>query len=288
MAEPPNIWLSLPSRPQNVTVVRQALTGVSELLSLDASEANDLNTVVTEACNNVVRHAYAGDEGPMEVEVYVLEDAVAVVVRDHGVGMPEDHHESRNHDEDEHFDVVHSTRMGLLVIDALSSEIEFTEPACGGTEIRIWQLTSTATTLAPLAGGEPRWAAEPSDTIELSVAPATLARAVLPRVLSALAAQAHFSTNRISDVGLVADALATNAGDSITGTYLDVGVTVAPRNLELLVGPLHPGRGESLVTAAAGGRAPVVERLTDDAKSVPSTIDDAAEVLQLRLVDQKR
>jgi hypothetical protein len=42
------------------------------------------------------------------------------------------------------------------------------------------------------------------------------------------------------------------------------------------------------VTAAADGLAPVVERLTDDAKSVPSTIDDAAEVLELRLVDQSR
>jgi serine/threonine-protein kinase RsbW len=274
-------------------VVRQALTGVSELLALDAIEANDLNTAVTEACNNVVQHAYEGDEGPMEVEVYVLRDTIAVVVRDHGVGMPNDDRESGedDEDEDEHLDVGHSAGIGLPVIDALSSEVEFTVPARGGTEVRMELVASAAAPLAPLVGGEPRLAGtrgEPSDAIELSVAPTALARAVLPRVLSALAARAHFSTDRISDVQLVADALATNAGDSITGTHLDVGVTVAPHNLELRVGPLHSGRGESLVTAAADGLAPVVERLTDDAKSVPSTIDDAAEVLELRLVDQSR
>jgi serine/threonine-protein kinase RsbW len=297
MAEIPNVCLSLPSKPQNVMVVRQALTGVSELLALDAVEANDLNTAVTEACNNVVQHAYEGEEGPMEVEVYVLCDAIAVVVRDHGVGMPSHDRKSghedeeEDEDEDEHLDVERSAGIGLPVIGALSSEVHFTAPARGGTEVRMELAASAAAPLAPLAGGERRSLAaardEPSDTIDLSVAPTALARAVLPRVLSALAARAHFSTDRISDVQLVADALATNAGDSIAGTHLDVGVTVAPRNLELRVGPLHSGRGESLVTAAADGLAPVVERLTDDAKSVPSAGDDTAEVLELRLVDQR-
>jgi serine/threonine-protein kinase RsbW len=67
MAEIPNVCLSLPNRPENVLVVRQALTGVAGAIGLDAVETNDLNTAVTEACNNVVMHAYGGDEGPLEV-----------------------------------------------------------------------------------------------------------------------------------------------------------------------------------------------------------------------------
>ena len=90
MAEIPNVRLSLPNRPENVLIVRQALTGVAECLGLDAIDTNDINTAVTEACNNVVMHAYADREGPLEVELYTLADAITVVVRDHGEGMPEE------------------------------------------------------------------------------------------------------------------------------------------------------------------------------------------------------
>jgi serine/threonine-protein kinase RsbW len=69
MAEIPNVRLSLSNRPENVLVVRQALTGVAGSLGLDAIETNDLNTAVTEACNNVVLHAYEGDPGPMWFEL---------------------------------------------------------------------------------------------------------------------------------------------------------------------------------------------------------------------------
>jgi hypothetical protein len=120
-------------------------------------------------------------------------------------------------------------------------------------------------------------------TVQLRLAPNALARAVLPRVLSTLAARAYFSTDRISDVQLVADALAANADDSIDGSHLDVGITIAQRNLDLRIGPLREGHGESLVAVAADGLAPVIERLTD-AKRVAR--DDAGETLELRLVDQ--
>jgi serine/threonine-protein kinase RsbW len=283
----PNVWLTLPGRAENVLVVRQALNGISELLALDAIEANDLNTAVTEACNNVVQHAYEGEEGPLEVEVYVLAGAIGVVVRDHGIGLQL---AANCEDEDEGLDAGRSAGIGLPVIHALTRELELAEPPGGGTEVRMELATPKATALAPLPSAGRRVLAAPhesSGAIELSVAPSELAREVLPRVLSALAARAHFSTDRISDVQLVADALAANAADSISGTHLDVGVTVAPRNLELRVGPLHTGRGESLVTAAADGLAPVVERLTDDAKSVPSADDDSAEVLELRLIDRR-
>ncbi len=86
-AEIPNVCLSLPNRPENVLVVRQALTGFADSLGLNAIETNDVNTAVTEACNNVVLHAYGGGEGPLEVDVYALDDAIAVLVRDHGNGI---------------------------------------------------------------------------------------------------------------------------------------------------------------------------------------------------------
>jgi hypothetical protein len=120
-------------------------------------------------------------------------------------------------------------------------------------------------------------------TVELTLAPRALVRAVLPRVLSTLAGRAHFSTDRISDVQLVADVLAANAGDSISGSHVHVGIEIAPRNLELRIGPLRTGRGK-ILAAAADGVPPVIERLTDEKRVARS---DCAETLELRLVDQR-
>ena len=84
---------------------------------------------------------------------------------------------------------------------------------------------------------------------------------------------------------IVADVLAANAGESIEGSRLAVGVTIAQRNLELRIGPLRVGRGERVIAAAADGLAPVIERLTDG-KRVAG--DGSRETLELRLVDDRR
>jgi len=275
----PNLRLRLANRPENVLVVRQALTGVAECLGLDAVETNDLNTAVTEACNNVVAHAYGGAEGPLEVDLQTGPDVLAVLVRDHGIGMPA----ARRVDHD---------GLGLAVIDALSRRAEFLQPADGGTEVRMeFAPGPKSASLEPIgASGEelslPNHGS-PREGIDLQVASSEMARAVLPRVLSVLAARAYFSTDRIADVQLVADVLAAKAGESITGSYLDVSACVAPRDLELRIGPLQRGHGESLLAAAADGLAPVIERLTDEQHRV-ALIGHSAETLELRLVDQRR
>ena len=80
--------MSLPARAENVAVVRHALAGLAERLGMDEASLADLKTVVTEACMNVVVHAYAGSEpGPLEVEAETDGDGLTVVVRDHGGGI---------------------------------------------------------------------------------------------------------------------------------------------------------------------------------------------------------
>ena len=60
--------MSLPARAENVAVVRHALAGLAEEIGMDEAGIADLKTVVTEACMNVVVHAYEGEPGPLEVE----------------------------------------------------------------------------------------------------------------------------------------------------------------------------------------------------------------------------
>ena len=56
---PKGLQMTLPARAENVAVVRHALAGLAEQIGMDEAGLADLKTVVTEACMNVVVHAYS-------------------------------------------------------------------------------------------------------------------------------------------------------------------------------------------------------------------------------------
>ena len=82
--EAPTVSLELASRAENLTLVRGMIGGVGELLAIDPELLDDVKTAVSEACNNVVMHAYHGDSGPLVVSLYAQPDGIAVAVRDQG------------------------------------------------------------------------------------------------------------------------------------------------------------------------------------------------------------
>jgi serine/threonine-protein kinase RsbW len=86
--EPPDVELELGAVPENVAIVRQALRAVAAGLQLEAERIDDVALAGTEACANVVMHAYRdGPPGPMQLRVFVAADALTVVVADRGGGI---------------------------------------------------------------------------------------------------------------------------------------------------------------------------------------------------------
>ncbi len=83
----PPIRLRVPARAENVFVVRQALTGLGQALGVDRAVLDDIKIAVTEACTNVVVHAYRDGEGLLEVDAWPDGPRLLVVVRDHGPGV---------------------------------------------------------------------------------------------------------------------------------------------------------------------------------------------------------
>ncbi len=276
----PNVRLRLSNRAENVLLVRQALSGLAESVGLDPIALNDVSTAVTEACNNVVLHAYEGGEGALEVELTASGSGIDATVRDRGSGL-----RPGANTEDEV-----AGGIGLPVIQALSDSVEFRDVPGGGTEVA---MHFEADCTEPLADDGEEDGAEleaidrdtPGDITTMSVGPTSVARGVVPRVLSTLAARAYFSTDRISDTQLLADALVAHADGSTIGTgHLSVGVSVEPRHLEIRIGPLQAGRADALFGAAAmDGLGPVLERLTDGHEVSPS---GSAEVLDLKLAQR--
>jgi serine/threonine-protein kinase RsbW len=125
-AVPPEVLLVMPARPEGVGVVRQALAGVADALDFDASVLADMKMAVTEACTNVVVHAY-DDEGMLEVEMLAGEDGLTIVVRDHGTGIQPRPARSG----------APALGLGLPLIAALSDAFELRGSAGTGTEVRM-------------------------------------------------------------------------------------------------------------------------------------------------------
>src|ERR671920_809984 len=68
-----DLELTLPARPENVAVARHAIGGFADVLAVPDQTLADVKLAVTEACTNVVVHAYPDGEGPMALRATVDE-----------------------------------------------------------------------------------------------------------------------------------------------------------------------------------------------------------------------
>src|SRR5699024_2109604 len=118
--------LTVPATAENVIVVRQALAGLGEALGLSAPRIGDLKTVVSEACNNVVLHAYDGQPGPLEVFAEPRAGELEIQISDHGKGF-----QPRANEGDA------SLGLGLPLIAALSDSFAITGGAGEGSRTTI-------------------------------------------------------------------------------------------------------------------------------------------------------
>jgi len=93
----PDMELALPARAENIAIVRHALGGLGDVFGIPEEKLSDIRLAVTEACSNVVVHAYCENNigssskrpgwGMMEVAATMVGDDLAITVRDWGAGI---------------------------------------------------------------------------------------------------------------------------------------------------------------------------------------------------------
>ncbi len=128
MATAPDVRLTMPARPEGVAVVRQALAGLADALAFDAAVLADMKMAVSEACTNVVVHAYEDADGTLEVDMLADDAGLTIQVRDHGSGIHPQAQRTRE---------VPALGLGLPLIAALSDSFELHGSAGQGTEVRM-------------------------------------------------------------------------------------------------------------------------------------------------------
>jgi anti-sigma regulatory factor (Ser/Thr protein kinase) len=119
------LFIKLPAQSENLAVVRHAIGNVARLYGMPDPGVADLQLAVTEACSNVVVHAYCDrPKGPLEVEATCDPGEFGVVVRDTGTGFRSPLVSERG-----------SLRLGLALISTLASSLDVSERDGGGTEV---------------------------------------------------------------------------------------------------------------------------------------------------------
>jgi serine/threonine-protein kinase RsbW len=126
------VRLSIPARPEYITLCRLALTGISRLRPLSDELLGDLKLALTEACSNSVRHAYVAghDTGVVEVVYELHEDRLVIEVTDDGEGFDPAQPKGE-------LEGLTEGGLGIAIIRAIADEVEIgSQPGGKGSRLR--------------------------------------------------------------------------------------------------------------------------------------------------------
>tara|TARA_B100000427_G_scaffold275521_1_gene244085 strand:+ start:1460 stop:1918 length:459 start_codon:yes stop_codon:yes gene_type:complete len=133
------VSLTIPSMPEFVGVVRLAISGIAARLNFTIDEIEDIKISVSEACTNVIQHAYGENSNPekdiIDIKAYIIDDNLEIVVKDFGqgfdlsiIGTPEQREKSKEK---------MGLGLGLTFIKSLMDDANFESVQGQGTTIQM-------------------------------------------------------------------------------------------------------------------------------------------------------
>lgn len=112
------VELEVPSAPEYVSIVRQAVEGIARRMHFDEIQIEDMKLAVGEACANAVRHGSSTDELPhIGICCRVLSEGLCVEVRNNIT-------ESEQPDVPLEPDITREGGFGLYIIRKLMDEVD--------------------------------------------------------------------------------------------------------------------------------------------------------------------
>ena len=248
--------LSVPGDSESLPVVRQALRSLGRAVQADPEALEDAELAVTEACANVVEHAYGSDAGVIEVSLEPQYTSMLVSVADHGHGMI---------DEDRG---VTRPGFGLPMIRGIASEVDVRSREAGGTEL---------------------WMRLPMGNAELSMngkAPpdAAPAERIARRLVAVIAAQTDMPSDRLIESLLAVELAARHAPRYLAGDRIRLTLERLDAGFDLRIGPLAADGAQALVQESElPVIGAVIERLSDSVSVEPCDDPPGTERLRMRV-----
>ena len=131
-----SVRLTIPARPEYITLGRLALTAIAGVRPLSDETLHDLKLALTEACTNSVKHAYEDGTSSVDIVYELLPDRLTVEVGDAGPGF-EPRQDAGNGADD-----LSEGGLGIAIIRALTDEVEIAKREGGGSRLRFVKLLS--------------------------------------------------------------------------------------------------------------------------------------------------
>ncbi|HEY8842734.1 MAG TPA: ATP-binding protein [Gaiellaceae bacterium] len=130
-AEGRSVRLTIPARPEYITLGRLALTALAGVRPVSDETLHDLKLALTEACTNSVKHAYdEGGEGTVDILYELQPDRLAVEVGDAGAGFEPRVSNGVNGED------LSEGGLGIEIIRAVTDEVEIEPREGGGSRLR--------------------------------------------------------------------------------------------------------------------------------------------------------
>lgn len=130
------VRLTIPAKPEYITLSRLALTGLSRVRPLAPDMLADLKLALTEACSNSVRHAYGDGDGHVEISFELSDNRLVIEVADDGTGF-ELEDDGRALDGE----ALVEGGLGIAIIRSIADEVEIVARVNGrGSRLRFVKL----------------------------------------------------------------------------------------------------------------------------------------------------
>lgn len=233
----PELDLCLPAEPSSLPIVRQALRALGEAVGADPNSLEDAELAVTEACANVVAHAYEGSQGPLEVSLRPSPSDMCVTVRDRGCGMPGAPRRGGRRG------------FGLGMIEGIAEHVEIRVGEEGSTEVEM--LLGMGGAKAPPLNGNSGFDAAPVER---------MAR----RLVAVIAAQTEMPTDRLMESLLAVEIATRHAPQYLVGDRIHLSLERLSGGFELRLGPFVCEGARAIVRESeVPVIGAVIERLSD-------------------------
>jgi len=144
----PRIHLTIPAQAEYIDIVRLTLYGVTNKAGFSYEEIEDMKVAVSEACTNVVLHAYDFQHsGQIHVTFQIDNDYICISVRDSGSSFHYEQTVSKSaalHNQS--LDNITPGGLGIYMMHALMDSVEFRTDL--GTEVILTKRISRKEELA--------------------------------------------------------------------------------------------------------------------------------------------
>ena len=127
--------LALDSRVSEIARARHWVSEQARAAGFSDAEVRNVGLAVSEACANVIRHAYHGEpDHPILLHLAVDETRLELWIRDRGMKFDPD------------LDQPHEGGYGIFIIHSLMDEVEYDMSASEGTTLRLVKYRGQAET----------------------------------------------------------------------------------------------------------------------------------------------